>query len=177
MWLARPRPLRRSWGDACCLPAPCRTLRHADVMIDNLTPEVRYACLNEASLNPHGGHLDLVIDGIERFESSFQSVVVEGANTSIQLHLQVDPLDSGRLYNLAQLITAPLLAAATNSPLLLGRRLWQETRVAVFERALDDRSMAELSRGVPTRVGFGADWVQGTLVELFQENAARYQPS
>jgi CBS domain-containing protein/gamma-glutamyl:cysteine ligase YbdK (ATP-grasp superfamily) len=163
-------------GGRVLLTGTLPTLRRSDVTIANLTPEVRYACLNEASLNSHGGHLDLVIDGIERFESSFQSVVVEGANTSIQLHLQVDPADSGRLYNLAQLITAPLLAAATNSPLLLGRRLWQETRVAVFERALDDRSIAELSRGVPTRVGFGSSWVEGTLVELFQENAARYQP-
>jgi CBS domain-containing protein len=163
-------------GGHVLLTGTLPTLRSADVSSDNLTPEVRYECLNEASLNPHGGHLDLVIDGIERFESSFQSVVVEGANTSIQLHLQVDPADSGRLYNLAQLITAPLLAAATNSPLLLGRRLWQETRVAVFERALDDRSVAQLSRGVPTRVGFGSSWVQGSLVELFQENAARYQP-
>ena len=38
----------------------------------------------------------------------------------------------------------PLLAAATNSPMLLGRRLWHETRVALFERSVDARTRAEL---------------------------------
>jgi CBS domain-containing protein len=172
---AARRAAKRLGGDVL-LTGTLPTLRFSDVTSSHLTPEVRYACLNEASLGGADGHLNLVIDGIERFESSFQSVVIEGANTSIQLHLQVDPADSGRLYNLAQLITAPLLAAATNSPLLLGRRLWQETRVAVFERVLDDRSAAQLSRGVPTRVGFGSDWVGDSLLDVFRENAARYQP-
>ena len=152
------------------------TLRPTDVTRANLTPEIRYACLNDASVAHAGGRFNLVIDGIERFEGSFQSVVIEGANTSIQLHLQVNPADSGRMYNLAQLLTAPLLAAATNSPLLLGRRLWQETRVAIFERVLDDRSAAQLSRGMPTRVGFGSSWVGDSMVDLFRENAARYPP-
>ena len=151
------------------------TLRHEDTDETALTPELRYQCLNDACMAAQGGRLDLAIDGIERFTSTFDSVGIEGANTSIQFHLQVGPAEAARLYNLAQLITAPLLAAASNSPILFGRRLWHETRVAIFERAFDDRSRSQLIRGLPARVGFGSAWLRDSLVELFRENAARYQ--
>lgn len=151
------------------------TLRREDIRTENMTPDVRYECLDESAVEAQGGAIKLLIDGIERFESQFDSVVVEGANTSLQLHLQVTPGDAARLYNLAQLITAPLLAAAANSPVLLGKRLWHETRVAVFERTLDDRSASQLTRGVPTRVGFGSFWLKDSLIELFRDNIARYR--
>lgn len=151
------------------------TLRHKDVTPANLTPQPRYLRLDEASMAARNGRIHLAIDGIDRFESDFDSVVIEGANTSIQLHLQVGPAEAAHLYNLAQLISAPCLAAATNSPVLLGKRVWQETRIAVFERAFDDRSVSQLSRGVPTRVGFGSAWVRESIVELFKDNVARYQ--
>ena len=150
------------------------TLRHEDTDAAMMMPEIRYRCLNEACMAAHGGTLKLSIDGIERFASTFDSVAIEGANTSIQLHLQVGPAEAARLYNLSQLITAPLLAAAANSPVLFGRRLWHETRVAIFERAFDDRSPAQLVRGVPTRVGFGSGWLRESLLELYRDNTARY---
>jgi CBS domain-containing protein len=149
------------------------TLRAGDLGRESLTPERRYAQLNEAILRAHGP-ITVVIDGIEQFEGTYDSVALEGVNTSLQLHLQVDPAHSGALYNLAQLISAPLLASATNSPVLLGRRVWHETRVAVFERALDARSDAQRDRGSLSRVTFGDAWVGDSLVELFHDNLARF---
>jgi hypothetical protein len=139
-----------SLGSDVLLVGVLPTLRHEDTDASMLTPEIRYRCLNEACMAAHGGALKLSIDGIERFASTFDSVAIEGVNTSIQLHLQVGPAEAARLYNLSQLVTAPLLAAAANSPVLFGRRLWHETRVAIFERAFDDRSPAQLVRGVPS---------------------------
>jgi CBS domain-containing protein len=165
----------RDLGIEVLLAGITPTLRREDVLARNMTPDVRYECLDELALDSQGGAIKLLIDGIERFESQFDSVVVEGTNTSLQLHLQVTPGDAARLYNLAQLITAPLLAAATNSPVLLGKRLWHETRVAVFERTLDDRSASQLTRGVPTRVGFGSFWLKDSVIELFRDNIARYR--
>lgn len=150
------------------------TLRRDDLRYRNLTPEPRYERLNEVSLAAQGGRISIAVDGLDHFEDQFDTVVVEGANTSLQLHLQVSPDEAAKLYNLAQLITAPLIAVATNSPVLLGKRVWQETRVAVFERALDDRSASKLAREVPTRVGFGAGWLKNSLVELFRDNVARF---
>src|SRR4029453_9867459 len=67
------------------------------------------------------------------------NIVMEGANTSFQVHLRVDPADYVRSFNAAQLATAPVLAAGGNSPLFLHRVLWEETRIALFEQAADDR--------------------------------------
>jgi CBS domain-containing protein/gamma-glutamyl:cysteine ligase YbdK (ATP-grasp superfamily) len=121
------------------------SLRAEDLGSGSLTPEVRYQCLNEAIFR-NRQVMSLTIDGIDHFKGCYDSVAVEGANTSFQLHLQVDSASSARLYNLMQLITAPLLAAATNSPVLLGKRLWHETRIAVFERALDSRNDSQMAR-------------------------------
>jgi len=149
------------------------TLRAEDLVNENLTPEPRFEFLNEALFRSRDT-INVVIDGIEQYQGTFDSVILEGANTSFQLHLQVEPDESAQLYNLMQLVTAPLLAAATNSPVLLGRRLWHETRVAVFERSLDERTASQLARGFPSRVGFGDAWLKDSIIELFRDNAARF---
>ena len=150
------------------------TLREAHVGIENLTPEIRYRCLNDTCMAVRGDHFTLVIDGVDHFESSHDCAVIEGASTSFQCHLQVAPEQAGSLYNLAQLITAPLLALAANSPVLLNRRVWHETRVALFERTFEYRSTPQLAREFPTRVGFGESWVQNSIIEVFRENAMRH---
>ena len=150
------------------------TLHSEHVSLANLTPEVRYKCLNETCMASRGDTFTLAIDGVDRFESSHNCAVIEGASTSFQLHLQVSPAEAGFLYNLAQLITAPLLAVAANSPVLLNRRVWHETRVALFERVFEYRSVPQLARSVPTRVGFGEAWVRNSVLEIFRENAMRH---
>ncbi len=150
------------------------TLRHEDLGLGNLTPESRFRQMNNAISRLRGGSFPVRISGIEDFETVHDSVMIESANTSLQLHLQVGPEEFSRLYNLAQLITAPLLAAATNSPVLLGRRLWHETRVALFERAIDERSSAQMERGLLSRVSFGDNWVRDSALEIFRENLARF---
>jgi CBS domain-containing protein len=100
---------------------------------------------------------------------------MESCNSSFQIHLQVSPDEFVPLYNLAQLITAPVLAAAVNSPLLFGHRLWQETRLALFQHSADTRSNALQMRSQPTRVGFGEHWLKGSVLELFREQIARFR--
>ena len=150
------------------------TLQHEHVTLAALTPEVRYQCLNDTCMSVRGERFTLVIDGLDHFESSHDCAVVEGASTSFQFHLQVSPEAAVPLYNLAQLITAPLLAVAANSPVLFDRRVWHETRVALFERAFEYRSTPQLARDFPTRVGFGETWVKDSILEIFRENAMRH---
>jgi hypothetical protein len=99
---------------------------------------------------------------------------LEGANTSLQLHLRVSPQDFARTYNAAQIATAPCLAAATNSPTFLAKSLWEETRVALFRQAVDDRAPGMAWR--PARVSFGHGWVREGAAELFRECAALHTP-
>jgi len=150
------------------------TLQDKHVSLANLTPETRYKCLNDTCMAARGGTIKLEIDGVDHFEFSHDCAVIEGANTSFQFHLQVAPDEAGALYNLAQLITAPLLAVAANAPVLLNRRVWHETRVALFERTFEYRSTPELARNVPTRVGFGETWIGDSVLDIFRENAMRH---
>ena len=150
------------------------TLRDEHVSLANLTPEVRYQCLNDTCVAARDGTIKLEIDGVDHFEFSHDCAVIEGANTSFQFHLQVAPDEAGPLYNLAQLITAPLLAVAANAPVLLNRRIWHETRVALFERTFEYRSTPQLTRNVPTRVGFGETWIGDSVLDIFRENAMRH---
>ena len=55
-------------------------------------------------------------------------------------------------FRAAQAFAAPVLAAAVNSPLLFGQRLWQETRIALFRQAVDERIAAADEDWRPARV-------------------------
>jgi CBS domain-containing protein/gamma-glutamyl:cysteine ligase YbdK (ATP-grasp superfamily) len=153
------------------------TLVEGDLSLENMSDEPRYRAITRAALRLRGGRpFSIFIRGAEQFEATFDHPMPESANCSLQLHLQVAPDDFAVVYNLAQLISAPLLAAASCSPVFCGRRLWHETRVALFERAVDARTEGERARGLQPRVGFGADWVQRSCLEVFRENVARYRP-
>ena len=151
------------------------TLHGADFAPEQMSPSPRYRQLNDNLLAHRGGEMVVFIRGVDELHRRQSSVMLEAANASLQLHLQVDPDDFVAAYNAAQLISAPLLAVAAASPILLGRRLWHETRIALFELSVDARSQAELARGLRPRVGFGDDWLRGDLVDLFRADVSRYR--
>ena len=151
------------------------TLRKSDLTLKNLTPNPRYAELNRVLMKRRGGHFDLLIKGLDELRLSHDNLMLEAACTSFQVHLQVGAREFARMYNVAQAATAPVLAAATNSPLLLGSRLWHETRIALFQHSVDDRPAAHQQRGSPTRVSFGEGWLESSVLEYFREEIARYR--
>jgi hypothetical protein len=119
----------------------------------------------------------VAIAGEDTLTLSWDDVTLEGANTSLQFHLRVTPQEFARVYNAAQLVTAPVLAVSANSPLFLGRRLWDETRVALFRQAVDDRGEPQESSFKPhARVTFGHGWVRESAFELFSEAVALHAP-
>ena len=79
-----------------------------------------------------GGPFEFRIEGADQLITKTADTLFEGCNTSFQVHYQVHPKDFAHMYNWAQMITAPLMAASTNSPLFLGKRLWRETRIALI---------------------------------------------
>ncbi len=151
------------------------TLRLSDLTLANLTPNPRYAELDRVLMARRGGRFDLLIKGIDELRVSHDNLMLEAACTSFQVHFQVGAREFAHLYNVAQAATAPVLAAATNSPLLLSSRLWQETRIALFQHSVDDRSSAHQQRGTPTRVSFGQGWLHDSVLEYFREEIARYR--
>ncbi|MGE6756382.1 glutamate--cysteine ligase [Corallococcus interemptor] len=148
------------------------TLRQADLGKNALTPQPRYRALATAIRKRRDGPFQVAIAGYDTLNLTWEDVTLEGANTSLQFHLRVSPQDFARVYNAAQLATGPVLAACGNSPVFLGKRLWEETRVALFQQATDDRSDSDEAAHLHPRVTFGHGWVREGPHELFAEAVA-----
>ncbi|MEE2756682.1 MAG: CBS domain-containing protein [Myxococcota bacterium] len=151
------------------------TLRRSDLDLDSMTPKQRYFELNRVMRRLRGDEFKVQIKGIDEFHLSLGSVMLEAANTSFQIHFQVSPDEFAPFYNVAQAISAPVLATAVNSPLLMGRRLWSETRIALFERSVDTRSELQSGRGLQPRVHFGDRWLKDSILEIFQEDITQHR--
>ncbi len=151
------------------------TMRLADLSLDNLTPSARYREMNQVITKLRGGVFNIHIKGLDELQITHDNVMLEACNTSFQVHLQVGAEEFVERYNQAQVAIAPVLAAAVNSPLLLGHRLWQETRLALFQHSVDVRSATHQARSQPTRVGFGDRWVNDSILEVFHEDVARFR--
>lgn len=151
------------------------TLRRTDLGLDSMVQNPRYLALNDAMAQLRGGEFQFRIKGVDEFDMTHDNVMLESCNASFQVHFQVGPSEFAKLYNTAQAICAPVLAASTNSPMLLGRRLWRETRVALFQQSVDSRSQAHQLRGRRPRVDFGDGWVRNSVLEIFREDIARFR--
>lgn len=151
------------------------TLQKTDLSIASMVQNPRYLALNNAMSHLRGGEFSFRIKGVDELEMTHDNVMLESCNASFQVHFQVGPKEFAKLYNTAQAITAPVLAAATNSPVLLGKRLWRETRVALFQQSVDTRSAAHQLRGRRPRVSFGDGWVRESVLEIFREDIARFR--
>jgi len=152
------------------------TLHPSDLTLENLSPNPRYQELNRAVTEARGGPFLIHIKGVDELQLEHDNMMMESCNTSFQIHFQVGPREFANSYNIAQAITAPVLAAAVNSPILFGKRLWHETRLALFQHSADARSRSQLARSMPTRVGFGEGWVKHSVLELLQDQVTRFRP-
>src|SRR5688500_9611738 len=165
----------RACGADVLLGGILPTLAMSDLGAENITPRLRYHELNRVVGELRGGTFSADIKGRDELHIKHDNILLASCNASFQIHLQVNPREFASAYNLAQAITAPLLAAAVNSPLLLGRRLWQETRVALFQHSNDARTSVQQARSQPPRVGFGEGWLKDSVIELFQQQIARFR--
>ena len=173
--LARARASAKNFGADILLAGILPTLRKSDLTLANLTPSPRYRQLNDSVISLRGGPFSIHIKGLDEINFTHDNIMMESCNTSFQVHFQVGAKEFASLYNMAQAITAPVLAAAVNSPLLFGHRLWQETRLALFQHSTDARSATQQARSQPTRVSFGTKWIDKSVLELFQEQIARFR--
>ena len=151
------------------------TLRKSDLGYDNLTPKKRYKALMTALRNMRGTDYDLRIEGIDELLIKHDSPLLEACNTSFQVHLQVAPKDFAKLYNIAQAITAPVMAIAANSPILFNKRLWHESRIALFQQSIDTRNSYNHLRDRSPRVMFGNAWLKESITEIYKEDIMRFR--
>ncbi len=163
----------------------------------NMTPAARYHAIDNDVLENAGGTVSLSVPGVDR---EFPTILFESLTSSIQPHLQIPDADTlPRYHNLAARTLGPVLALATNSPLLPAdcydvddpERLLEETfhelRIPVFEGSIDDAwpkvrfpddledatDVVDYLRDDPTCAPFLREWLEdgdrGTFPELFWE--------
>ncbi len=143
--------------------------------MDYMTPIKRYKVLNEAIKDIRKEDIELHIKGVDEVNLHHHNILYEGCNTSFQAHLQIDPDDFANTYNWAQAIAGPILSVSTNSPLLLGQELWEETRIALFTQSVDTRASTFILNEKESRVSFGRDWVTGSVADFYKEAVIRFK--
>jgi len=151
------------------------TLTEKHLSIEAISNNPRYLLLSEQILRARGEDISIDIRGADVLRTTTDSILPEAACTSTQLHVQTPPERFGAYWNASQAIAGVQLALAANAPYLLGKELWRETRVPLFEQATDTRSDELKAQGVRPRVWFGERWIT-SVFDLFEENV-RYFPA
>jgi hypothetical protein len=151
------------------------TLTPDHLVLANLSANERYRLLNDEMVAARGEQFHLDIRGEEWLRSTSDSIVPESACTSTQIHLQVPPARFAGYWNASQAIAGPQVAIGANAPWFHGRRLWAETRIAVFDQATDVRPDEFKAQGVRPRVWFGERWIT-SVFDLFEENVRYFPP-
>ena len=170
--------------ETACKELDCRhlltgilpTVRREDLVMETMTQRQRYHALNQAILEMRKSPQVFHIQGTDELTTKSESVMFESCNTSFQVHFQIEAADFLAGYNWSQTIAGPVLAACTNAPLFLGKRLWQETRIALFQQATDTRGYLEELRKTKPRVLFGEAWETNEITDFIKKDISTYRP-
>jgi gamma-glutamyl:cysteine ligase YbdK (ATP-grasp superfamily) len=148
-----------------CLP----TLTDKMLTLKYMSNLDRFRALNEQiMLLRKGQAVRIHIQGYETLDVTHRDMVLEAAATSMQIHLQVEAPKMKRYFNASIIASAPMVALSANAPFLFGKSLWEETRIPLFEQAVN---LAEFGgEKILPRVAFGSGYVRKNLHELFREN-------
>lgn len=152
------------------------TLRKSDFGSHSITDRRRYHALVAQLIQRRGGQFRIDINGEDPLQLDMEDITLEGANTSFQVHLRVNPEDYADTFNAIQLMTPLAVALAANSPTLFGHSLWHETRIPLFKQSIDTRRVDRYTWNEPARVSFGQGWARRGAGELFREVVRIYPP-
>ena len=150
------------------------SLKYRHLQFEYMTPIKRYQTLSKALFKLRGQNFEIYLQGTDDLIKQLSSVLFEACNTSFQTHLQIPPEEFVDKHNWAQMISGPVLSTSVNSPLLFGKELWHETRIALFKQSLDTRSSAKYLRQKLPRVYFGTDWIKDSPADLWKNDIMRF---
>ncbi|NNF20241.1 MAG: hypothetical protein HKN61_10720 [Flavobacteriaceae bacterium] len=173
--LAKANKAASEHGDRVLLTGILPTLSRKHMDLRYMTPIDRYLLLNKKVQEVRKDAIELHIKGVDELNLHHDSIMYEGCNTSFQAHLQINPDDFKNTYNWAQAIAGPVLAICTNSPILMGKELWEESRIALFTQSVDTRASTFLLNERESRVGFGNAWSTGTAADFYKDSIVRFR--
>ncbi|WP_226006986.1 hypothetical protein [Natrinema salinisoli] len=165
MWTIPPR---EGSGDYLGAVRECEGLSIAE----NMTSSPRYCAIDNDVLGRTGGSIPLSVPGVDQ---QFPSLLFESLASSIQPHLQVPDAEAfPRYYNTALGTLGPVLALATNSPLLppdlyatddpydVLEETSHELRIPVFEQSIN-RAWEKVR--FPDEIGSAADTIDRLVAD------------
>jgi len=135
----------------------------------------RYNQLNRQLLSMRGMPIHLHLDGDEQLVVEKDDVMLEALATSLQIHLQVPFDEIVPTYHAGLWSSMLILGATANSPLVLGKCCWQESRIGIFKQAVDTRNEKEIEDHIIPRVHLGKRYIE-SLFDLFEDNFNYYSP-
>lgn len=150
------------------------TIVRENLEFEYMTPIERYKVLSNELLSIRGNMFEIFLQGVDDLHLKLGSILFEACNTSFQSHLQINPDRFKEQFNWAQMISGPVLAVCTNSPILFGKELWSENRIALFKQSLDTRNFDSHYRQKEPRVYFGKHWFDGSPSDLWKNDVARF---
>jgi hypothetical protein len=166
----------RSLGHHGMLIGTLATLRPNMLELQYLSPQNRYFVMNKRVMELREGRpVILHLEGKDELYMEMDSVIAECAATSLQIHLGVTQHNAKRYFNASMIASAFMMAISANSPYFFGKELWDESRIAVFEQAVEVDSFRSLDGRMIRRVTFGNGYLKDSLFELFLENLDGYR--
>ena len=151
------------------------TLKPEDLSLEHISDSNRFNALNDQILSQRKGRpLKVELSGHQHLRLEHSDVMLESATTSFQIHLQTPASQFVNYYNAALQVSAPLVAIAANSTYLFGKHVFAETRIPLFEQAVEVGGYSGAAQGPLKRVGFGSGYLKETIAELFQENVNHF---
>lgn len=129
----------------------------------------RYEVLDQRLMEMRSRPIHLEIHGRDKLQIEHNDVMLEAMGTSLQMHYQVPFDEAVNSYHAALWSSMALLAASANSPLVLQKSCWQESRIAIFKQAVDTRTSQEMHDAIIPRVHLAKGYIESWL-ELFEDN-------
>jgi len=129
----------------------------------------RYSLFSKRIYEMRQESLDLLFHGADEIALSRNDVMSEALCTSLQIHFQIPFSQSVEYYHAALIASVVMVGVSANSSLVLGKRAWHESRIPIFEQAVDSRDQARREQGDIKRVHFAQNYID-SWQELFAQN-------
>ena len=171
--LKKAEDAAESFNEKIILTGILPSIDYRAVQLKYMTPKPRYEALANIIYELRGEDFELNISGVDELILSHNNILFEACNTSFQCHLQIEPDQFPDMYNWAQMLSGPVLSVCANSPLLLGRQLWAETRIPLFQQSIDTRGKGYHLREREQRVTFGNRWIK-SVADVYKNDIARH---
>ena len=137
----------------------------------NMTRKDRYRRINQRLQEKNRFRSQVYrIEGEEVWEHRSRSIMPVSAMCSLQMHYQPKIEDLLAVYNACLYVAAPMVAVSANTAFLFGHRLWDESRIPLFEQSIASNTYPI------ARAGLGSGYLRQSPMEYFRFNRDHYDP-